>query len=73
MNVYFMEDSMQVKNTRQRRTGLAVAGLMVSAALLFGYISIVAAEDLPREAVLPLSLATTASSAALDKCAKDGY
>ena len=26
-----------------------------------------------REAVLPLSLATTAASAALDQCAKDGY
>lgn len=46
----------------------------MSTALLLGYAPIVvAAEDLPREAVLPLSLATTAASAALDQCAKDGY
>jgi uncharacterized protein GlcG (DUF336 family) len=31
------------------------------------------AEDLPREAVLPLALATKAASVALEKCAKDGY
>jgi uncharacterized protein GlcG (DUF336 family) len=31
------------------------------------------AEDLPREAVLPLSLATKAASAAVEKCTKDGY
>ncbi len=31
------------------------------------------AEDLPREAVLPLALATKAASAAVEKCAKDGY
>ncbi|MDN5942052.1 MAG: heme-binding protein [Nitrospira sp.] len=65
---------MYLKNTRQRAAGLFVAGLMVSTALLFGNIATdVAAEDLPREAVLPLSLAATASSTALDKCAKDGY
>lgn len=65
---------MQIQNSRQYTTGLFVAGLMVSTALLFGYVPIVVAvEDLPREAVLPLSLATTAASAALDRCAKDGY
>ena len=31
------------------------------------------AEELPREAVLPLSLATKAASVAVEKCAKDGY
>lgn len=31
------------------------------------------AEDLPREAVLPLALATKAATAAVEKCAKDGY
>jgi uncharacterized protein GlcG (DUF336 family) len=35
--------------------------------------NIVSAEDLPREAVLPLALATKAATAALDKCTKDGY
>jgi uncharacterized protein GlcG (DUF336 family) len=32
-----------------------------------------AAEELPREAVLPLALATKAASVAVEKCAKDGY
>ena len=65
---------MPITNTRQCTTGLAVAGLMVSTALVFGYAPIVvAAEELPREAVLPLSLASTATSAALDRCAKDGH
>ena len=31
------------------------------------------AEDLPREAVLPLALATKAASVAVEKCTKDGY
>ena len=31
------------------------------------------AEDLPRESVLPLTLATKAASAAVDKCTRDGY
>lgn len=31
------------------------------------------AEELPREAVLPLATAAKAASAALEKCAKDGY
>jgi len=45
---------------------LAVAGI-------FGVTNIASAEDLPREAVLPLSLATKAAQAALDKCTKEGY
>ena len=32
-----------------------------------------AAEELPREGVLPLSLATKAATAAVDKCTRDGY
>ena len=35
--------------------------------------NIAIAEDLPREAVLPLSLATKAATAAVEKCTKDGY
>jgi uncharacterized protein GlcG (DUF336 family) len=35
--------------------------------------SIAVAEDLPREAILPLALATKAASAAVEKCTKDGY
>lgn len=33
----------------------------------------VAADELPREAVLPLALATKAAAAAQEKCTKDGY
>jgi len=32
-----------------------------------------AIDELPREAVLPLALATKAATTALDKCTKDGY
>lgn len=32
-----------------------------------------AADELPREATLPLALATKAASAAVEKCTKDGY
>jgi uncharacterized protein GlcG (DUF336 family) len=32
-----------------------------------------AAEDLPREAVLPLALASKAAAAAVEKCKQDGY
>ncbi|WP_447980708.1 GlcG/HbpS family heme-binding protein [Candidatus Nitrospira bockiana] len=32
-----------------------------------------AAEELPREVVLPLSLATKAATAAVEKCKQDGY
>lgn len=52
---------------------LCVCGLL-GVAILVGFLpAIVEAEDLPREAVLPLSLAAKAASAALDQCAKDGY
>jgi uncharacterized protein GlcG (DUF336 family) len=33
----------------------------------------VTAEELPREVVLPMSLAATAAKAAVDQCTKDGY
>lgn len=35
--------------------------------------AVTAAEELPREATLPLSLATKAATTALEKCTKDGY
>lgn len=55
------------------RRGLCAYGLL-SATTLLGFFPVFAkAEDLPREAVLPLSLAAKAASAALDQCAKDGY
>jgi uncharacterized protein GlcG (DUF336 family) len=40
---------------------------------LLGTGGLVQAEDLPREGVLPLSLATKAATAAVEKCAADGY
>lgn len=45
---------------------LTVAGIV-------GITNVATAEDLPREATLPLSLATKAASAAVEKCTKDGY
>jgi uncharacterized protein GlcG (DUF336 family) len=43
-------------------------------ASVFGLFPVlVGAEELPREAVLPLSLAATAAKSAVDHCGKDGY
>ena len=41
--------------------------------MMMNWATVAAAEDLPREAVLPLVLATKAASAAVEKCTKDGY
>ncbi len=55
------------------KRGLCAYGLL-GAAMLLGLVPpFVEAEDLLRETVLPLSLAGKAASAALDKCAQDGY
>lgn len=51
---------------------LRVAAALVMAGTL-GLATLSAGEELPREAVLPLALATKAATAALDKCTKDGY
>jgi hypothetical protein len=49
-------------------------GLSMIATCVFGLSPVfVAAEELPREAVLPVSLAATAAKVAVDQCAKDGY
>ena len=45
---------------------LTVAGIV-------GITNVAAAEELPREATLPLALATKAAAAAVEKCTKDGY
>jgi uncharacterized protein GlcG (DUF336 family) len=53
---------------------MAVAMAVVLAGSLgLGSGSRATAEDLPREAVLPLALANKAASAALEKCRQDGY
>lgn len=46
---------------------------LLTFAVTINWTTVVLAEDLPREAVLPLALATKAASAAVEKCAKDGY
>lgn len=48
-------------------TAVFVAGLWAVSPVLS------AAQDLPREATLPLALASKAAAAAVDKCSKDGY
>lgn len=46
---------------------------MVTLSLSGLFIAGVSAAELPREAVLPLSLATKAASVAVEQCTKDGY
>ncbi|MGH7232762.1 MAG: GlcG/HbpS family heme-binding protein [Nitrospiraceae bacterium] len=46
--------------------------MALTAALSFGFVQ-AGAEDLPREATLPLALAGKAASAAVEKCKQDGY
>lgn len=56
-----------------QRTAIAVTATVVS--LLFGplVMQVTLADDLPREAVLPLGIANKAVHAALEACKKDGY
>ncbi len=56
-------------NRRPRAWKLIIVLALGGALLAFS----AAAEDLPREAVLPLALASKAAAAAVDKCKKDGY
>jgi uncharacterized protein GlcG (DUF336 family) len=51
---------------------LTVARLLTVASLMT-WTSTVVADELPRESVLPLALATKAASAALETCTKNGY
>jgi len=53
-----------------RRERLAGLGIIVITGLL---VTVAAAEELPKESVLPLALASKAAAAALDACRKDGY
>lgn len=46
---------------------------MLTVASVLGATKIASGEELPRQAVLPLSLATKAAAAAVEKCTKDGY
>jgi len=52
----------------------AVTGLVLAVALsICPHIEAVGAEDLPKESVLPLMMATKAAQASLESCKKDGY
>jgi uncharacterized protein GlcG (DUF336 family) len=46
---------------------------LLTALLAGGHLSVSSADELPREAVLPLALANKAAAAALEKCKQDGY
>jgi uncharacterized protein GlcG (DUF336 family) len=46
---------------------------LLTFAMAMNWASVAIAEDLPRDAVLPLALATKAASTAVEKCTKDGY
>ena len=56
------------------RTQFRTLALALGMALSFGFApASSAADELPREAVLPLAMATKAAAAAQDKCKQDGY
>ena len=59
--------------TRQEKTSAFIVAVVLTGSLGFGSNSRAIAEELPREAVLPLALANKAASAALEKCKQDGY
>jgi uncharacterized protein GlcG (DUF336 family) len=68
------EESMNYMSQRQSHVRLFSLGLIMITGCVFGLSPVfVAAEELPREAVLPASFAATAAKAAVDHCAKDGY
>lgn len=57
---------------RMRRRGrLTIGMVLVGSLVLVNWAG--AADELLREAVLPLALATKAAAAAVEKCTKDGY
>lgn len=54
--------------------GLGEVRILMAGTVLMGIAcAAVQAEELPREAVLPLALATQAAAAAVEKCRQDGY
>jgi uncharacterized protein GlcG (DUF336 family) len=57
-----------------RLRAMSSCTIVLAMGLALVFVQAVAADDeLPREAVLPLALATKAASAAVEKCTKDGY
>ena len=66
---------MTENNDMKRRRRMSIAAGGVAIFLLFGVTTMqtVFADELPREAVLPLGMANKAVHAALESCKKDGY
>lgn len=65
---------MKFKSQCRRSVWSSVRKPVMLVACVFGLSPVlVSAEELPREAVLPMPLAATAAKAAVDQCAKDGY
>jgi uncharacterized protein GlcG (DUF336 family) len=55
------------------KTSAFLMAVAMAGSFGLGSNSLATAEELPREAVLPLTLANKAASAALEKCRQDGY
>ena len=64
-----MKVNLPYRMSKVRRSAITISAL---ASLAFLYTS-ASAEDLPREATLPLALSMKAAGAALEKCSNDGY
>jgi uncharacterized protein GlcG (DUF336 family) len=66
---------MMENNNMKGRPRMSIAAGSAAIILLFGVTTMQAAfaDDLPREAVLPLGMANKAVQAALESCKKDGY
>ena len=65
-----MGRAIQVSGRKLGRVGVVAAILLMAGPGLF---VANAADELPKESVLPVSLAGKAAQAALDFCKKDGY
>jgi uncharacterized protein GlcG (DUF336 family) len=55
---------------QRKQNALIIAAVLAG---YFGWATMAAADELPREAVLPLAMANKAASAAVEKCKQDGY
>ncbi|HSF67410.1 MAG TPA: heme-binding protein [Nitrospiraceae bacterium] len=65
---------MRNKNRHPCSVRLSTMGMTLITASVFGLFPVlVGAEELPHEAVLPVSLAVTAAKSAVEHCGKDGY
>ena len=63
----------QVHLPRRDNVPLAYWTVIATALVMLVAYPVLASDDLPKESVLPLSLASKAIQASLDACSKDGY